>query len=67
MTKLADVKQGDTVRKAGAWSEWDATDEKGHVLAVLPVPGRAWPDIVVVLPGGEVATWRRWGFVADDA
>jgi hypothetical protein len=51
----------DARREAGrpGASGWDEGEE-GEVLAVLPAPGRNWPDVVVTLPGGQVATWRRW-------
>jgi hypothetical protein len=61
-----DVLPGDLVCK-----DWNArTPEFGIVREVVAVPGRAWPDVLVVLPDGKVATWReKWGFahtVDDD-
>jgi hypothetical protein len=64
MKPLADVEQGDLVNPI----DWGGSGpEVGRVLAVLPVPGRAWPDVVVIeeRTGGEVKTWRRWRFVKD--
>jgi len=49
--KYWQVKPGDCVR-SGIWSGNEAY-EYGEVLAVLPVPGRDWPGVVVVLPGGR--------------
>ena len=66
MTDRWRVKPGDRVRRGGAWSGWDETNEVGEVLAVLPVPGRSWPDVVVTLPRGQVETWHRWGKVTDE-
>jgi hypothetical protein len=59
---FANVRPDDLVHPV----DWGGTGpEVGHVLAVLPVPGR-WPDLVVVLPGGRVATWHRWSRVSDE-
>jgi hypothetical protein len=52
------VKPGDIV-ESPARSGFESP-ERGRVLAVLEVPGRYWPDVVVTLPGGEVRMWRRW-------
>jgi hypothetical protein len=48
------VKPGDLVREG---------TNIGRVLAIAPVAGR-WPDVLVILPGGDVQTWQRWGKVS---
>jgi hypothetical protein len=63
MKKQWHVKPGDLVRQ-GTWDS-DGGDI-GRVLAVAPIAGRDWPDVLVILPGGEVRTWHRWGKVSDE-
>jgi hypothetical protein len=58
--RLSGVKAGDLVRQ-GTWGSSEG--DVGRVLAVAPVAGRDWPDVLVVLPGGEVRTWSRWGLI----
>ena len=39
---------------------------RGNSLAIALVAGRDWPDVLVILPGGEVRTWHRWGKVGEE-
>jgi hypothetical protein len=55
------VKPGDLVRQ-GTWGSSEG--DIGRVLAIAPVAGR-WPDVLVILPGGDVQTWQRWGKVSE--
>jgi hypothetical protein len=57
------VKPGDIVRR-GSWGSGEP--EYGRVLAIAPVAGRDWPDVLVILPGGDVQTWHRWGKVGEE-
>jgi hypothetical protein len=57
---------GDHVVREG----WDAPSplQFGVVREVVPVPGRAWPDVVVEGSGGEISTWdrRARAYMIDD-
>jgi len=66
-----DIVPGDFVVRDG----WDAPLplQFGIVREVVPVPGREWPDVVVVVEGSgarapEVRTWDRWAraYTVDD-
>ena len=57
------VEPGDIVRR-GSWGSGEP--EYGRVLAIAPVAGRDWPDVLVILPGGDVQTWHRWGKVGEE-
>jgi hypothetical protein len=63
------VKPGDIVRR-GSWGSGEPREARepkyGRVLAIAPVAGRDWPDVLVILPGGDVQTWHRWGKVGAE-
>ena len=61
------VEPGDIVRR-GSWgsAQLRGEPEYGRVLAIASVAGRDWPDVLVILPGGDVQTWHRWGKVGEE-